>query len=340
MSTESRRKLAKSVELAETFGASRSKIDKIARGRKLTAIVDVEITLYQVCMECQREDRIGSDEYTWTVDLKDVRANMQTRLSQVRREVGATGMVLAVGSPSSWRKNLDPEYKAHRRLKKPLGYLAAVDWLREEYDVRERKWLEADDVIGLLHTDPRRPLGDTVVVSSDKDMRTLPGRLYNPCVPNPAIENISQFEADVNHLVLALAGDAADGYKGAKGVGEVRAREALALPASFGPKSMPDVIAAAIELFRKSGHDDAYALTQLRLARVLRHGEFDEKLGQVVLWTPPGTVEIRVEEPARARAARGGREGGSDARPRRLVRRAGAGARRGKAPRGKARRKD
>ena len=46
----------------------------------------------------------------------------------------------------------------------------------------------------------------------------------------------------------------------------------------------------ALALFEKAGHDEAYALQQFRLARVLRTGEYDPKTGGLTLWTPPAAT--------------------------------------------------
>lgn len=274
------------------------------------ALVDVEIILQQVCHELL-EERVIDDEAVYHLDMADVKTSMKTRLRQVQRELGAGSLVLAVGSKSNWRKHLDVGYKADRP-RKPLGYFAAVDWLLKEFDVRSVPWLEADDVIGILATGELKDR--CVVVSTDKDMRTIPCRLYNPSKPgDPHGELIDVASADLNHLVLALSGDPTDGYKGARGVGGVTARRALE-----GLKP-PDRPARAVQLFLEAGHDEEYAILQLRLARVLRHGEYDGKTGELTLWTPPTAAahgracgaEVRPREGARALEAKPGRFDGT-----------------------------
>lgn len=296
-------------ERADLRGPKRP-LPRAARGPRSgqgpVGLVDVEVVLWQVCTECTREERVGDDEYTWALDMADVRATMTTRLENLRREVGAGDLVLCVGAKGNWRKRIDPDYKASRGgKKKPLGYWAAIDWLRGEYDVRQMDWLEADDVIGLLHTGPEfKAFGrETVVVSNDKDMLMLPGKLYDFHQPNPRVVEITPREADTNHLIRALAGDATDGYKGAAGVGEKKAAEWLAAV----PRGESEA-AAALELFARCGHDAEYALLQCRLARVLRHGEYDEKRKEVRLWEWPGAeAPVGRRSPASRRVVRGAR---------------------------------
>lgn len=77
-----------------------------------------------------------------------------------------------------------------------------------------------------------------------------------------------------------------NGYKGCKGVGEKGARDA------FARMQLGDSIwRTALALFEKAGHDEAYALQQFRLARVLRAGEYDPKTGGLTLWTPPAATK-------------------------------------------------
>lgn len=258
---------------------------KIKRPKSdVVALVDAEIVTYQVVTEGLEERLVSDDEYTWHLDMTLALPTLFNRIDSVVREIGAGEVVLAVGSKSNWRKRICETYKANRAgKKKPLGYWAAIDALRKNYRVDQIEWLEADDVLGILATGEFQGRG--VIVSNDKDMLTVPGRHYNPQEPEPAVREVSLQEADVEHAVLALAGDATDGYKGCKGVGEKGARDALAKM-----QSGDSIWRTALALFEKAGHDEAYALQQFRLARVLRAGEYDPKTGGLTLWTPPAAT--------------------------------------------------
>ncbi len=78
--------------------------------------------------------------------------------------------------------------------------------------------------MGILSTHPTKIQGKKIIVSEDKDMRTIPGWLYNPG-PNKDIEPkyINEFEADRYHLYQTITGDSTDGYKGCPGAGPIRA---------------------------------------------------------------------------------------------------------------------
>lgn len=259
---------------------------KQADSKPMVALVDVEICLYQVCMEMLEETRVSDDEYTWTLDAAAAAEEVKARVWNWAREAGCKGVVLAVGSTSNWRKALCETYKSNRDgKKKPLGYRKTQETLRAWFQVNEIRNLEADDVLGILATTPQDEggyAGNCVIVSSDKDMRTVPGLHYNPSSGGGVVE-ISETEARFEHAVRALAGDVADGYKGCPGVGEKTARAKLA--AALGPAAEWRV---AVGLFAKAGLTEDDAVEQFRLARVLQRGDYDAKSGVVTLWKPPG----------------------------------------------------
>ena len=76
------------------------------------------------------------------------------------------------------------------------------------------KNLEADDVMGIMATEPTQE--DRVLVSIDKDMRTIPCTLSND---GSTTTQIPQRLADYNFMLQVLTGDKVDGYDGIDGVG-------------------------------------------------------------------------------------------------------------------------
>lgn len=266
-----------------------------AAGPDRTALVDVEICLYQVCLEMQEETRVSDDEYTWTLNTAAAASEVESRVVNWVRECGCANVVLAVGSTSNWRKSLCETYKSNRDgKKKPLGYRDALARLRDSFVVNEIANLEADDVLGILATTPADDggyAGNCVVVSSDKDMRTVPGWHYNPIAGGEPFE-VSPERARLEHAVRALAGDVADGYKGCPGVGEKTALAKLS--------ELADPVAqweAALAMFRRADMSEEYALEQFRLARVLQRGDYDAKTGTVTLWQPPQRSRRVVRRP-------------------------------------------
>ena len=96
------------------------------------------------------------------------------------------------------------------------------EWVGKHYNTIQKPGLEGDDCLGLLAT---RPGNECIVVSSDKDLKTIPGKLYRP--DDDEVLEISLEEADRFFLTQTLTGDVTDGYKGCPGVGPKTAEKIL-----------------------------------------------------------------------------------------------------------------
>ena len=99
----------------------------------------------------------------------------------------------------NFRKQVDPTYKSNRRgTRKPTGYAPLVDWVRKEYSTMSKPLTEADDIMGILSTMPKNK-GKCIIVSDDKDMKTIPGKLYRPTTDEQL--DITEQEADKHFLM-------------------------------------------------------------------------------------------------------------------------------------------
>ena len=222
-------------------------------------LVDADEFLFRACVSNERELAVG-DMHILHSDWAAVKYTLDLLLHDLKEETGCTEMVMALSSPRNYRKDLTETYKAHRKAtRKPMCLQRAIDHIRENYNYLELEGCEADDVLGVYS-----PEFDAIV-SSDKDLRTIPGRLYNP--GKKVWEVITQDESDRMLCYQALVGDSADGFKGCAGIGPKRADALLAKEG--------DYYDLAREAFEKAGHDEEYCLLQFRLARILRPGEFD-----------------------------------------------------------------
>lgn len=200
--------------------------------------------------------------------------SVRGQVKSLMKQFQTKDVVFALSGTANWRKEVLPEYKANRaNVKKPAGYgyLRALALEHPMAAMHER--LEADDLLGVRST---KPGTETVIVSSDKDMKSLPGTLYNPT--KGELTTISLEEANAYHMTQTLTGDTSDGYAGCPGMGPVKAAKLLDGDAA----PWPAIVAA----YEKAGLCEAEALVQARVARILRHGEFNFKTGEVKLWTP------------------------------------------------------
>jgi DNA polymerase-1 len=125
---------------------------------------------------------------------------------------------------------------------------------------------------------PRRPNApERIIVSDDKDLKTIPGRLYRQGV----LHEITMDQANLCWLSQTLTGDPADGYKGCPGVGEVKAKAILSKPGGRWENVK--------QAFLKAGLTESDAVLQARLARILRHGDWDSANKRPKLWSPGTT---------------------------------------------------
>jgi DNA polymerase-1 len=262
---------------------SRGKREGKKKAGRLLAI-DADVFAYQAALDALEERRERDDQWTYWMDSREAKTNLSARIASLLVELDADALVLCFGSTSNWRKRVLPAYKANRSWRKPLGYEDLVNWMMAEWESLRQPFLEADDLVGILATGGLPKLtgqyGEVVHVSEDKDLKSVPGRLYNPRHPELGVVEILEDDADRAHLLQALAGDSADNYKGCPGIGAVKAARLLDAHAP------EDWWAAVVEAFESAGESEEVALTQARIARILRAGEYDFDTGDLTLWAP------------------------------------------------------
>lgn len=177
-------------------------------------------------------------------------------LQDFAEKLRPTHAVLCLDSPTSWRKDLDPSYKAHRPAM-PDDYgpqLRRLPELFARHGITSlgQEGHEADDIIASVvarHGGER----ELILVSEDKDISALicdadKVRQYTPrggiFLDEQAAKAKYGFDAWRIPFCLALAGDASDGIAGIRGVGSKTAISAL-----LQTRSMP-------ELFRRARAGD------------------------------------------------------------------------------------
>ena len=191
---------------------------------------------------------------------------------------------MCLSSYPTFRHQLSPEYKANRvGRRKPLGLRDMRAWIESEYEVRCHQNLEADDVMGILMTNGMYQ--DPIMVTADKDMRTIPGPLLR--MDKMEINDVG--DANRNWMTQALVGDTSDNYPGLKGIGPVKAEKLLAEH-----HTLPAMWNAVVEAYRKGGETFGAALLNARMARILRHGDYDFTAATVELWDPDRDPAMKI----------------------------------------------
>lgn len=192
------------------------------------------------------------------------------------------------GDTPNFRLAIDPSYKGHRNDRKPMCYWQVRERAEAKYRCKSMPGLEADDVMGILATKPRmHDNAQCIICSQDKDMATLPTTVWN----GKDLVTYTEAEADYFHMYQTLVGDTADGYKGCPGIGDVKAQKLLALTSeaetALSPEGQQQLRwMRIVDAFTKAELTEDDAIAQARLARILRHSDWDGEKKQPILWSP------------------------------------------------------
>ena len=239
--------------------------------------IDADYIVYKACAAAETEIDWGSDVIMVTSKFTEAYANV---LKDIRKIVGEFGgfmdPVLFFSDSRNFRKDILPSYKGHRNRKKPCGYKRVINQLKTEYEVVIMETLEADDAMGIFAT----KFSGNVVVSPDKDLRQIPGSLYNL----DEKFTVTPEEGAKWHLVQTLAGDQTDGYGGAPGIGVKRA-EILFDKHGYSWETV-------VNAFAEKDLGEDIALQNARLARILTVDDYDFGRRQPLLWTPAAGYAI------------------------------------------------
>lgn len=196
-------------------------------------------------------------------------------------------MFLSVPTDEGFRRKLNESYKSNRNgLKKPQGHAVVKQYLLDEYDAVIVSELEADDCIGIAATNPYwLDKEDRVMCSVDKDFLTVPGTFYN--WNNQEYHNTTEEEANYMWMLQTLMGDSVDGYKGLPRVGPKKASKILG--ESEG-QSLDELWALVVSAYEEKEFPIEEAIMNARMARILRHGDYDRKKKEPILWAPEGEI--------------------------------------------------
>ena len=244
----------------------------------MTLLIDADWLIYNSCCACEEDTRWTEHEHTLHSDERDIMNMIDNRIDVYKTIAGEKhDIVMCFTSYPTFRHEIFPEYKIHRIGKrKPLALRSVINNCKKIYDCVSYPNLEGDAVLGLLATNGQYK--NPIIVSVDKDMRTIPCKL----IAAEEVEHITEKKANRHWFQMSIAGDSTDGIVGVKGTGMVTATKLLA--------DTPDTIDAlwskVAETYTKKGYSLADAILNARLTRILREGDYDYNTGTVKLWNP------------------------------------------------------
>tara|TARA_B100000085_G_scaffold35489_1_gene29186 strand:+ start:937 stop:1701 length:765 start_codon:yes stop_codon:yes gene_type:complete len=245
--------------------------------KKRTLVVDGSLFVYRIATALEEPTRWEDDIWTLHADAKLGKKVIDTTLGNYKTKLNCDKIIIAEDHKDNFRHSLYPEYKSHRKkVRKPIIVKPLKEYLKENYESVSLPGLEGDDVCGILATKPGNK-DKIVVLSGDKDMRTIPG--IHHFIHDDSTEVVDEKTANYNFMYQTLVGDLTDGFGGCPTIGGVKASRVLA-----NKKDLPEMWEAVVAEYEKQKLDKKYALTQARLARILRASDWDSKKEKPILW--------------------------------------------------------
>ena len=238
----------------------------------MSLLIDADFIVYKCCAASETEIDFGEDLIVVTSRFTEAYEYVERELYNIANDLGCfDDSILFFSDSVNFRKSIDPAYKGHRNRKKPCGYKRVINKLKEDYHVVVMPKLEADDAIGIYATkDPGH-----IICSPDKDMRQIPGELYD--LTNEMV-TITKKDGDRWHLIQTMAGDQTDGYGGVPSIGIKRADALLTEKGATWN--------TVLETFLEKGLTEDDALMNARLAKILQVEDYDFTNQEPRLWSP------------------------------------------------------
>ena len=237
-------------------------------------LIDADYIVYKNCAAAETEIDFGDDVILVTSNFSDAYTATVKELTKLKNEFRFFGdfpdIKLFFSDTKNFRKKIAPSYKGHRNRKKPCGYKRVIKKLKTEFEVIIMPELEADDAMGIYAT--QNP--GNIIVSPDKDMKQIPGTLYNL----DEKFTITKDSGRAWHFIQCLSGDQTDGYGGVPGIGVKRA-ETLFNKEGYSWNTV-------VNAFKSKGLTEEDALLNARLARILTIDDYDTEKQKIRLWTP------------------------------------------------------
>ena len=248
----------------------------------MTLLIDCDWLGFKTCAGCETETKWSEWCHTLSVNPIEAKAKAASQVEYWMKMTGHSEVRMCISSYPTFRHERHQDYKANRIGKrKPMALREVYDYLAEAYGGVTYNQLEADDTMGLLATSGTVP--DPIIVSPDKDMKTIPGRL----LVDDKVWNITRNEANRNWMAQVLTGDKADNIEGLAGVGPKTADKILGTACT-----LAEMWPLVVQAYQKKGKTFSDALLNARLCRILRHGDYDIGRGTLRLWHPSAEPEL------------------------------------------------
>lgn len=258
--------------------------------KKPIALLDGDILAYRAAAAMEKTVDWGDGEAHRLSDPEEAASIALATADAWTALAGAGKTIVAFTGDSArnFRKVVMPTYKANRKAAKPLALMHAMQAVMARHPSHMIDGLEADDLLGILATTLPKYTG-AVVVSIDKDLRTVPGLHLDPLKEKRPVL-ITPAEADHRWMMQTLTGDSVDGFTGIPKVGPKTAEKILGKPGS----DLRALWEKVRHAYLKAGLTEADAIATARVARILRREDYDKDRKEIRLWHPekPETFKL------------------------------------------------
>lgn len=254
------------------------------------ALIDGDIIAFRAAAgACQTFDFGDGDGKSTSSNPEQARECALDAVSSWQRLAKCRDVLVCFTGLTNFRKHILPTYKASRTKGKPPDYWTTVQAIHDRFPTRVVEGLEADDVLGILATTDRF-IGNSIILTQDKDLRTVPGRHMNPIKETRPVV-VTTAQGWRFWMMQTLMGDPTDGYVGIPGVGPAKAAKILGASPHLADL-WPRVVAA----YQKAKLTEADALTQARCARILHRSDYDKLTKEILLWHPTTPTRLALSD--------------------------------------------
>ena len=264
-------------------------------------LIDADIVVYRTACAVETTTDWGDGEVTYDADYDQAVRVLESLINRIAAKFDFPEMLFCFSHKKNFRKTVYPDYKSNRDgIHRPILLKKLREYVEANYPNRNEKFLEADDLLGILATSPDEE--ETIIVTIDKDLFQIPAKVYNFVTDD--ISNPEDRDGPRLHYMQTLMGDTVDGYKGCPGVGPKAAVDILNNPTlcesyehefKRGPRKGEietrwkqgepcTVWEAIVSRFEKAGLTEKEALVQARIAKILQYEDYPNN--KIKLWEP------------------------------------------------------
>jgi len=258
----------------------------------MIALVDADSLIYKVGFaiedktywnECEVLAGVEQEkDIVHDTNLTVCYATLDQLVSNIVFATGCDSAKLVFSGGVNFRHSFPISYKANRKeSRKPEGFKEILAYTLANYDCHTTDGIEADDYVVHLKTEYPE---DYLLCAIDKDvLYQSVGTHYN--YGRDEEVTVNEFDAIKYAYFQTLMGDVTDGYKGANGIGKVKAEKLLA-----DCETETEMWKVVIDTYESKGQTADEALWTMRLAQMHQYNGTE-----IILWNPPEEPKVVAE---------------------------------------------